>query len=137
MKRILIVDNEPYIQEIVQICLETLAGWQVVKAGSGREGLLKAETEHPDAILLDVMMPDMDGLMTFQTLHTNIATQAIPVLLLTATIQPADRQRYSKLGITNIIAKPFDPLTLAAQMAEALGWPLSSLEGNSPLAAAS
>ncbi len=58
-KRILVIDNEKYIQEVAQICLRTVAGWQVMTAGSGSEGLSKAEAEQPDAILLDVMMPDM------------------------------------------------------------------------------
>jgi CheY-like chemotaxis protein len=83
MKRILVVDNEDYIQEATQMCLETMAGWEVVTASSGREGLLKAAAEQPDAILLDFMMPEMDGLMTFQQLQANPLTQAIPVVLLT------------------------------------------------------
>ncbi len=124
MKRILIVDNEPYIQEIVKICLETFAGWEVVKAGSGSEGLLKAETEHPDAILLDIMMPGMDGLTTFQKLQSNTVTQDIPVLLLTATLLSTDRKDYRQLGIKAVIAKPFAPLALAAQVADVLGWAL-------------
>jgi CheY-like chemotaxis protein len=72
-KRILVVDNEPSIQEVAQICLETVAGWQVTIAGSGLEGLATAEREQPDAILLDVMMPDMDGLDTFSKLQANPA----------------------------------------------------------------
>ena len=121
-KRILVVDNEPYIQEVAQICLETIAGWQVITASSGREGLTKAASEHPDAILLDVMMPDMDGLTTFQKLQANLATQTIPVILLTAKVQASDRRRYEDLGITATIPKPFDPLELANQVAEILGW---------------
>ena len=79
-KRILVVDNEAYIQEVAQICLETIAGWQVILAGSGLEGLAAAEREQPDAILLDVMMPDMDGLATFSQLQANPATRSIPVI---------------------------------------------------------
>lgn len=124
VKRILVVDNEPYIQEVAQICLETIAGWQVITAGSGNEGLTKAASEGPDAILLDVMMPDMDGLTTFQKLQANAATQNIPVILLTAKVQASDRRRYEDLGITATIPKPFDPLALANQVAEILGWNL-------------
>ena len=123
-KRILVVDNEQYIQEVAQICLETVAGWQVFTAISGSECLTKAAAAQPDAILLDVMMPDMDGLATFQKLQEDAATQNIPVILLTAKIQPADRRRYAELGIKAAIAKPFAPLQLAAQVAEALGWSL-------------
>ena len=123
-KRILVVDNEQYIQEVAQICLETVAGWQVFTAISGSECLTKAAAAQPDAILLDVMMPDMDGVATFQKLQEDAATQNIPVILLTAKIQPVDRRRYAELGIKAAIAKPFDPLQLAAQVAEALGWSL-------------
>ncbi len=125
-KRILVIDNEPYIQEVAQICLETTAGWEVLTASSGREGLLKAETEQPDAILLDVMMPDMDGVTTFQKLQDNPATRDIPVILLTAKIQAYDRRRYAELGIKATIAKPFNPLELASQVAQVLGWCLEN-----------
>lgn len=125
-KRILVIDNEQYIQEVAQICLETTAGWEVLTASSGREGLLKAQSEQPDAILLDVMMPDMDGVATFEKLQDNPATQHIPVMLLTAKIQASDRRRYAELGIKATIAKPFNPLDLANQVAQALGWSLEN-----------
>jgi CheY-like chemotaxis protein len=121
-KRVLVVDNEEYIQEIAKICLETVAAWEVITAGSGTEGIIKAETEKPDAILLDVMMPDMDGVTTFEKLQANPITQTIPVIFLTAKIQANDRHRYINLGIKTAIAKPFDPLNLAHQVAEALDW---------------
>jgi CheY-like chemotaxis protein len=125
-KRILVIDNEQYIQEVAQICLETTVGWDVLMAGSGREGLLKAQTEQPDAILLDVMMPDMDGVTTFEKLQANPATQHIPVILLTAKVQASDRRRYAQLGMKAAIAKPFNPLELASQVAQALGWRLEN-----------
>ncbi|MBD2460970.1 response regulator [Oscillatoria sp. FACHB-1407] len=124
-KRILVVDNEAYIREVAQICLETTAGWEVLTANSGQEGIAIAQTDQPDAILLDVMMPDMDGLTTFQHLQANAATQKIPVILLTAKVQASDRQRYGELGVTGAIAKPFDPLQLAQQVATTLGWTLT------------
>jgi CheY-like chemotaxis protein len=123
-KRILVVDNELYIQEIAKICLETVAAWEVVTASSGKEGIIQAEVYQPDAILLDVMMPDMDGLAAFENLQANPATKEIPVILLTAKIQVADRRRYAQLGIKSAIAKPFNPLELAGQVAAALGWSL-------------
>lgn len=122
VKRILVVDNEQYIQEVAKVCLETVAGWEVLLAGSGPECLRQAEAEQPDAILLDVMMPGMDGIATFQKLQENPATQAIPVILLTAKIQSSDRRRYAEIGAADAIAKPFDPLKLAGQVAAALGW---------------
>lgn len=123
-RRILVVDNEPSIQEVAQICLETVAGWEVSIAGSGLEGLAAAEREQPDAILLDVMMPDMDGLDTFTRLQANPVTRSIPVILLTAKVQTTDRQNYTKLGIRSTIAKPFRPLELAQEIATTLGWKL-------------
>lgn len=122
IKRVLVIDNESYIQEITKICLETVTDWQVITASSGREGIVKAETEQPDAILLDVMMPDMDGLTTFANLHANALTHDIPVILLSAEIQTADRRHYSEMGIKATIAKPFEPLDLAHQIANALNW---------------
>jgi CheY-like chemotaxis protein len=122
MKRILVIDNEPYIQEVTQISLETVASWEVLTAGSGKEGLAVAEREQPDAILLDVMMPDMDGPTTFKQLQNNPLTRRIPVILLTAKVQDSDRRRYQEMGMTATIAKPFDPLQLAGQISEVLGW---------------
>lgn len=123
-KRILVIDNEKYIQEVAQICLETVANWEVLTASSGHEGLVVAEKQQPDAILLDVMMPDMDGLTTFEQLQSHPATKHIPVILLTAKVQLSDRRRYAELGIKATIAKPFNPLQLAGQVAQALGWNL-------------
>jgi CheY-like chemotaxis protein len=122
IKRILVVDNEEYIQEVAKICLETVAGWEVLTAGSGLECIKKAEIDQPDAILLDVMMPEMDGMTTFSKLQANPATQAIPVIFLTAKIQASDRRRYAQMGMPSAIAKPFNPLELAGQIANALGW---------------
>ncbi|QLE39106.1 response regulator [Nostoc sp. C052] len=123
-KQILVVDNEQYIQEVTKICLETVAGWKVETASSGQEGIIKAQTYQPDAILLDVMMPEMDGIATFEKLQANSLTKEIPVILLTAKIQASDRRRYAQMGIVSAIAKPFNPLELAAEVAAALGWSL-------------
>ncbi len=121
-KRILIVDDEEDIREVAQLTLEAVGGWEVLTAASGNEGLAKAEAEQPDAILLDIMMPDLDGLTTFQQLQANPVTQDIPVILLTAKVQVADRLRFAELGLTAMIFKPFDPMTLADQVADVLGW---------------
>jgi CheY-like chemotaxis protein len=125
-KQILVVDNEQYIQEVAKICLETVAGWKVKTASSGEEAIMKAETYQLDAILLDVMMPDMDGITTFEKLQANPLTKAIPIILLTAKIQPSDRRRYAQMGMISAIAKPFNPLELAADVAVALGWSLEN-----------
>jgi len=117
-----VIDDEDDIREVAQLCLEMLGGWQVLTASSGSEGLVLAEVEQPDAILLDVMMPDTDGIATFRELQANRITQHIPVILLTAKVQSADRHQFAGLGVTALITKPFDPLTLAEQVAAALGW---------------
>ena len=121
-KRILIIEDDDDIREVAQLGLEVGAGWEVLTARSGEEGVARAEADQPDAILLDVMMPDMDGPTTFKALQADSGTRHIPVILLTAKIQPADKRRYAELGVSGVIAKPFDPLTLPGQVAETLGW---------------
>jgi CheY-like chemotaxis protein len=121
-RRVLIVDDEDDIREVAQISLEMVAGWEVLTASSGSMGLKIARADQPDAILLDVMMPDMDGPTTFQKLREEPAIRQIPVILLTAKLQPADRKRFAELGVAGVLAKPFDPLKLADQVMEVLNW---------------
>jgi CheY-like chemotaxis protein len=121
-KRILVIDDEVNLCTVIQACLENLGGWETLTALSGREGLGIAQTQQLDAILLDVMMPDLDGLTLFQELQKNSATQAIPVILFTAKVQSTDLDQFAKLGVAGVIAKPFDPLTLAEQIASILEW---------------
>jgi CheY-like chemotaxis protein len=121
-KRILVVDNEAYIQEITKISLELVAGWEISTASSGAEAIIKAAAEQPDAILLDVMMPEMDGIETFHHLQAQPKTQNIPVILLTAQLRSADQSHYKALGIRDAIAKPFDPILLAQAIRKSLGW---------------
>jgi two-component system alkaline phosphatase synthesis response regulator PhoP len=121
-KCLLVIDDEGDIREVTQVSLEMVGGWQVVTACSGSEGLTKAREGQPEAILLDMMMPGMDGITTFQKLQADPKTQPIPVLFLTAKVQPADRRRFANRGVKGVIAKPFDPLTLADEIAKALSW---------------
>jgi CheY-like chemotaxis protein len=120
--RILVIDDEDDIREVAALSLETVAGWQVYVANSGTQGLARAIDLQPDAILLDVMMPGMDGPTTFRELRRNPATSAIPVLLLTAKVQGSDQRRFADLGVEAILFKPFDPLTLSSQISTVLGW---------------
>jgi CheY-like chemotaxis protein len=120
--RILIIDDEDDIREVAALSLETVAGWEVAVASSGAQGLARAAEYIPDAILLDVMMPGMDGPTTFRALRKNPATSQIPVLLLTAKVQSNDQRRFADLGVEAILFKPFDPLLLPKQIAGALGW---------------
>ena len=121
-KQILVIDDEDDIREVAQVSLEMIGNWGVSMARSGQEGLTKAEAEQPDAILLDVLMPDMDGPSTFQQLQKTPAICHIPVILVTAKVQASDQRRFAGLGVKGVIAKPFDPLTLADQVATTLGW---------------
>jgi CheY-like chemotaxis protein len=121
-RRVLIIDDEDDIREVAALSLETVAGWEVAMAGSGAAGILKAQEMRPDAILLDVMMPVMDGPTTFRELRAIPETANIPVILLTAKVQAADQKRFSDLGVARVMFKPFDPLTLAKEIAAALGW---------------
>ncbi|MFB2836061.1 response regulator [Floridanema evergladense] len=125
-KRILFIDDELHIRQIVKTCLETLGGWEVLLATSGQEGLDKAISEKPHAILLDVMMPEMDGLVVLRELQTNALTQSIPVVFLTSRVSLTEPQRFQALGVKGAIAKPFDSLTLVPQIADALGWHLET-----------
>lgn len=121
-KRILVIDDEDGIREIIQICLEAAAGWEVETAASGSEGLVIAQSMQPDAILLDVMMPDMDGPTTFRQLQANSATQHIPTILLTAKAKITEQQQFIDLGITGVITKPFKAQDLVNQIREILKW---------------
>jgi len=120
--KILIIDDEDDIREVAALSLESVAGWDVVTANSGAQGVARAIEHQPDAILLDVMMPGMDGPSTFRELQKNPATAKIPVLLLTAKVQSSDQRRFADLGVESVLFKPFDPMTLADQIAGVLGW---------------
>jgi CheY-like chemotaxis protein len=121
-RRILIVDDEDDIREVAQVSLELVGQYEVLTAASGREGLLRARDQRPDAILLDVMMPDLDGPATLAELQADPATRDIPVLFLTAKAQTAERTRLAQLGAAGVLTKPFDPLTLPQEVASALRW---------------
>ncbi|HEV7487232.1 MAG TPA: response regulator [Thermoanaerobaculia bacterium] len=119
-KQILIIDDENDIQEVARLSLQLTENWNVIGANGGAAGTLLALSSEPDAILLDVMMPDMDGPSTLRVLQHQGST--IPVIFLTAKVQPADRQKFMQLGVKGIISKPFDPLTLGKQIREMLAW---------------
>ncbi|MEC4819023.1 MAG: response regulator [Scytonema sp. PMC 1069.18] len=121
-KRLLIIDDEERIRELVQICLEDLGGWSTLTAASGQEGLKIAQTEPIDAILLDVSMPEMDGFAVYEQLQANSLTKSIPVILLTAKVQASDRARFAQMKLAGVIFKPFEAITISKQVAKILGW---------------
>lgn len=122
IRRILIVDDEDRIREVVRMCLIKLAQWEVLTASSGVEAIQTAAAKQPDAILLDVSMPGMDGIETFQQMQANPHTQAIPVIFLTAKVQPAEQAEYKQIGAAGLIVKPFDPVQIAAEISQLMGW---------------
>lgn len=119
--QILIIDDEPSILRIAQLGLQ-IQGWKSLTVTSGQRGLELAVTEAPDAILLDVMMPDLDGMMVLKQLKVDPQTAPIPVIFLTAKSQAADRLKFYQAGVSGVILKPFDPTTLASQIAGFLNW---------------
>jgi CheY-like chemotaxis protein len=121
-RKILIIDDEESIREVVKVTLEVFSGWTAVTASCASEGLSLAAAENPDAILLDLMMPDMDGFQTLKVLKANPATCAIPVVMLTAKTNTPGARELHPQGVKAIIVKPFNPLRLAGQISQALGW---------------
>ena len=121
-KNILLIDDEEAIQEVVQVGIEIEAGWQVAIASSGLAGINLAQNLQPDVILLDVMMPVMDGVATLSQLKNNDQTSTIPVIFLTAKAQAEEKNQFQSLGVVDVITKPFNSMTLASQIAKILGW---------------
>jgi two-component system alkaline phosphatase synthesis response regulator PhoP len=125
-KRILIIEEEESIQAVVEFGLKMTAGWEVISASSGNEGISRAQTEQPDMILLDVMMPEMDGLATFRALQLDDQTRSIPVIFLTAKAQASEKRLFNDTGVNGVIIKSFNALELAQQICKVLNWPESS-----------
>jgi CheY-like chemotaxis protein len=121
-RRILVVDDDDMLREVAQTALELVGGWQVVAAHSGAEAQQRARAERPDAILLDVMMPGLDGPSTASTLRADPATRDIPIIFLTAKVPAGDYGEWRSLRLAGVIPKPFDPMTLATEIAAMLGW---------------
>jgi CheY-like chemotaxis protein len=120
-KQILVIDDESNVREVVGACLKSLGGWTVQTASSGYEGLAIAQSTPPDAILLDIMMPGLDGFTVLERLKENPTTQGIPVILLTANTYISEPQ-VRTLGVKAAIFKPFEPLSLIRKISEALDW---------------
>jgi two-component system, OmpR family, alkaline phosphatase synthesis response regulator PhoP len=124
MKRVLIIDDEETIQTVVRFGICMAASWEVLTASSGLEGIQTAQSEEIDVILLDVMMPDMDGIATFQALKTYPETEQIPVIFLTAKAQTSEKVQLNNLGVSGVITKPFNSLDLPGQISKILRWDL-------------
>lgn len=127
--RILYVDDEPDLREIVQISLGLDPEFTVRSCSCGRDAVAAAAEWLPDLVLLDVMMPDMDGPATLARLRQSPKTSGIPVIFMTARAQQRELERFRALGADGIISKPFDPLTLAAHVREQMQTPRFRLAG--------
>lgn len=118
MTKVLYVDDEPDIREIAALALGLDPGFEVRTAGSGREALEVMANWLPDVALLDVMMPEMDGPTLMQAMRGEPAFLSVPVIFVTARAQRSELQNFATLDAVGVIAKPFDPITLAAQVRE-------------------
>jgi two-component system, OmpR family, response regulator len=116
LTRVLIAEDDPDIMALIALALGRFGGMAVTCCADGRAALEGVTSVWPQLVLLDVMMPELDGLETLARLRADPRTAAIPVVFLTARVQPQDRELYLARGALGVIAKPFDPLTLAQQL---------------------
>jgi CheY-like chemotaxis protein len=119
--RLLLVDDEEAIRAIASISLERIGSWTIVAVPSGQEALDAAQHDGPfDAILMDVMMPGLDGPDTLARIRDGGLARRVPVVFMTAKVGAAERERLLSLGASGVIAKPFDPMTLADELGRVL-----------------
>ncbi len=121
-RRILVVDDDDATRHAAMQSLQTMANWDVLEAYCGAQAIESAKQHQPDAILLDVMMPAMDGPAMLAKLRTTRATSHIPIVLLTGKVQAVQAGAFAHLPLAGILLKPFDPQRLAGQVAQVLGW---------------
>ena len=124
--KVLIVDDDADIRSIARLSLSRVGGMDVIKAASGVEGVRKAQEEKPDVILLDMMMPTMDGLETLAALRSQPATALTPVIFLTAKAVGDEVERMTALGAAGVLIKPFDPRTLSEDVRALVNRPLDA-----------
>lgn len=118
LSKILYVEDDPDIQNVAKMALEMLGGYTLLVCSSGPEAIDAAQDFAPDLIVLDVMMPDMDGPTTLLTLRKLPGLTETPAVFMTAKVMPKDIAHYKSMGAADVIAKPFDPMGLAARVAE-------------------
>lgn len=116
LQRILHIEDDPSIQAVAKIALEAVGSFQVLSCASGQEALDQVQGFAPHFILLDVMMPGMDGPQTLKQIARLIDISHVPVAFMTAKVQPEEIAHYRSLGARDVIIKPFDPMQLAAQV---------------------
>jgi len=109
--KVLVIDDDPVILELLRVNFE-IEGFDVICAADGEEGLKRAQSDHPDAVISDIMMPRRDGLQLLTDLKSHPSTEDLPVILLSAKAQKSEVQQGLELGADDYITKPFDPLEL-------------------------
>ena len=123
--KVLIIDDDADIRLMAGLSLGHIGGMQVIEAAGGREGVEKAQDQQPDVILLDMMMPSMDGWATLAALRSQPGTAMIPVIFLTAKAVGAEVERIRLLGAAGVLTKPFDPRTLSKDLRALISQPLN------------
>ncbi len=118
LQKILHIDDEADIRQVARLALETVGGFTVESCASGAEALERVKEFDPDLILLDVMMPGLDGPATFRALRELPDLGEVPVIFVTAKAMPSELERFRDMGAAGVIAKPFDPMTLPDQLRE-------------------
>lgn len=121
IEEILLVDDEADIRQVARFALTHLGGWSVREAGGGQEALRAIRERRPDVVLLDVMMPGMDGVQTLGALRVDPQLAGVPVLFMTARVGREDLDSYLQAGAQGVIRKPFDPLSLAGEIQRLVG----------------
>ena len=114
--KVLLIDDDDDLRRVAALSMRKVAGWEVITANSGAEGLELALEHHPDLTLLDVMMPEMDGPMTLAAMRADARLAQHPVIFITARIQSSEIAELMALGVAGVIRKPFNPITLAEEV---------------------
>ena len=128
LQRVLMVEDDLDIQIVARMALEAVGGYTVEICSGGAQALEVVEGFGPDLVLLDVMMPDMDGPTVLQHLHERPATAHLPIVFMTAKAQAHEVASYREMGALDVISKPFDPMTLSAKLSDI--WQLSRINGD-------
>ena len=118
LQRIMHVEDDPSIQQVAKIALEAVGGFTVHTCGSGQQAIADYNAFAPQLILLDVMMPGMDGPTTLQQLQQQFDLSKVPAVFMTAKVQANEIESYKALGAADVVVKPFDPMTLSDQIRE-------------------
>lgn len=121
LQKILYVEDEPDIRAVAQLALEMVGGFTLNICESGAQALKNAEEFAPDLVLMDVMMPEMTGPMTLERFKAMPAMAKVPVIFMTAKVQPAEIALFKAMGVVDVIPKPFDPMQLANQVRKIWG----------------